>query len=172
MKTIREIIVVEGKNDTARLKRFFDCDTIETMGSQISDECLERIKAAQKARGVIVFTDPDYPGTRIRNIISKAVPDAKHAFIDKTLARTDKKVGIEHAEKEDLEESLKNCVTFVNSEPSLSWADFLDLGLTGDKARRKKVSDAFHIGVCNAKTCFRRLNQLGITKQQIEGVLS
>lgn len=32
---IKEIIVVEGKNDTNTLQSFFDCDTIETGGDQI-----------------------------------------------------------------------------------------------------------------------------------------
>ena len=49
MKKIREIIVVEGRNDTLRLKSFFDCDTIETGGYQVSAETLERIAAAQKS---------------------------------------------------------------------------------------------------------------------------
>lgn len=171
MEKIKEMIVVEGKNDTERLKSFFECDTIETGGDHVSKEVLDRIEAAAKRRGVIVFTDPDSAGEHIRRMISARIPDAKHAFIPKAKAKTDKKVGVEHAGKADLEESLAECVTFTEGQSSLSWADFLDLGLTGDAAFRQKITERFHLGKCNAKTCFRRLNEAGITRQQIEEVL-
>ena len=35
---IKEIIVVEGKNDTNTLQSFFDCDTIETGGDQVNEK--------------------------------------------------------------------------------------------------------------------------------------
>ena len=76
---IKEIIVVEGKDDTVAIKRAVDADTIETNGSAIGDHVIEQVKLAQK-RGVIIFTDPDYPGERIRKIISDKVPGCKHAF--------------------------------------------------------------------------------------------
>ena len=62
---IQEVIVVEGKNDTAKLKQYFDCDTIETHGTCLSEWTLKFILKASKTRGVIVFTDPDSPGNRI-----------------------------------------------------------------------------------------------------------
>ncbi len=60
MKKIQEIVVVEGKTDTATLKQLFDVDTIETHGLALSDQTLELIKEAGKSRGVIVLTDPDF----------------------------------------------------------------------------------------------------------------
>lgn len=168
---IKEMIVVEGHNDTARLKRFFECDTIETGGDNVSGKVLERIAQAQKVRGVIVFTDPDRPGEHIRSVIARKIPGIKHAFIEKSKARTDKKVGVEHASKEDLQESLACVVTFMEDRQSLSHEDFIDLGLVGNAARREDVCRAFHIGKCNGKTCFKRLNQLGVSKEQIEEVL-
>ncbi|MDX5038838.1 ribonuclease M5, partial [Streptococcus suis] len=41
---IQEVLVVEGKDDTANLKRFYEVDTYETRGSAISDDDLERIE--------------------------------------------------------------------------------------------------------------------------------
>lgn len=72
---------------------YFDCDTIETGGDQVNEQTLERIKALQKTRGVIVFTDPDSPGEHIRRLVKAYVPDAKHAFIEKQKARTEKRSG-------------------------------------------------------------------------------
>ncbi len=59
---INEVIVVEGRDDTANLKRYFDCETYETGGSSIDDRDLERLKRLEDKRGIIVFTDPDFPG--------------------------------------------------------------------------------------------------------------
>ncbi len=71
-KTIQEVIVVEGRDDTKRLREVFpDVDTIETRGSAINDEIVEKIALAQEKRGVIVFTDPDFHGEKIRKIISQ-----------------------------------------------------------------------------------------------------
>lgn len=57
---INEFIVVEGKDDTERVKSAVDCDTIETNGSAIDTYTLEVIQHAQQTRGVIVLTDPDF----------------------------------------------------------------------------------------------------------------
>ena len=80
---IQEVIVVEGKDDTANLRRFYEVDTYETRGSAINEDDLERIDKLNDLRGVIVFTDPDYNGERIRKIIIGAVPTAKHAFLNR-----------------------------------------------------------------------------------------
>ena len=80
-RKIPEVIVVEGKDDTANLRRFYEVDTYETRGSAIDQDDLERIATLQELRGVIVFTDPDYNGERIRKIIMQEVPQAKHAFL-------------------------------------------------------------------------------------------
>lgn len=74
---IEEFIVVEGKDDTTAIKRAVHADTIETNGSAISADTIKRIKLAQEKRGVIVFTDPDYPGRRIRAIIEEKSPRSK-----------------------------------------------------------------------------------------------
>ena len=168
---IKEIIVVEGKNDTNVLQSFFECDTIETGGDQVNEGTLQRIEEAQKQRGVIVFTDPDTPGEHIRRLVKERVPEAKHAFIKKEKARTTKKVGVEHANASDLWESLSHCVTFIPDQESLSWQDYIELGCIGDQKLRFHVCEALHIGPCNAKTCFKRLNQMGITKEKIQNIL-
>ena len=168
---IKEIIVVEGKNDTNVLQSYFDCDTIETGGDQVNEGTLERIEEAQRQRGVIIFTDPDTPGEHIRRLVKARVPEAKHAFIQKEKARTTKKVGVEHAEQKDLWDALSHCVTFISDQESLSWQDYIELGCIGNKKYRFFICEKLHIGPCNAKTCFKRLNQMGITKEEIQNIL-
>lgn len=61
---IKEIIVVEGRDDTARVKMAVDADTIETNGSAIGDTVIQQVRLAQGDEGVIILTDPDFPGER------------------------------------------------------------------------------------------------------------
>lgn len=91
MKVIKEVIVVEGKHDSATLKQYFKCDTVITNGLSLDEETLTYIKELNETRGVILFLDPDSPGNRIRHRINEAVPGCKNAFVDKVNARTDKK---------------------------------------------------------------------------------
>ena len=72
---IKELIVVEGKTDLIFLKSFLEADIVITNGSEISQKTLDFIKEANKKQGVIILTDPDYPGLRIRNIISEYIGD-------------------------------------------------------------------------------------------------
>ena len=93
---IQEVIVVEGKDDTANLRRFYEVDTYETRGSAINEDDLERINKLNDLRGVIVFTDPDYNGERIRKIIMEAVPTAKHAFLNRGEATQNLRLKVVH----------------------------------------------------------------------------
>ena len=107
---IKEIIVVEGKDDTTAIRQAVNADTIETNGSAINAETIEKIKLAKSTRGVIILTDPDYPGQKIRNTISEQVPGCKHAFIPKEEAihKHGKGVGVEHASPDSIRRALKD----------------------------------------------------------------
>lgn len=59
-------------------------------------------------------------------------------------------------------------MTFSKQTESITWQDFISLDIIGDKKRRMKVYDLFHLGYGNAKTLFKRLNMVGITKKMIE----
>lgn len=167
---IKEVIVVEGKNDTINLKRFFDVDTIETHGLGLSKEAIEYIKEINNKRGIIVFTDPDSAGENIRRKLNYNIKGLKNAFVLKEDARTTKKVGIEHASKEVLSKALENIITFNDGQNTLSYEDYLDMGLSGLKdssLKREKLIKRFHLGKCNGKTLYKRLNMLGLSKEEI-----
>ena len=110
----KEVIVVEGRDDTRRLKEIFpDIETIETNGSAIDKPTLERIKILNETRGVIVFTDPDFPGNKIRQAVTEVVPECKHAYLKKqdAIAKNGSGVGVEHASNEAIKAALENLLT-------------------------------------------------------------
>ena len=171
---IKEIIVVEGKDDTTAIKRAVGADTIETNGSAISEETLRRIEHAQKKRGVIVFTDPDYPGRRIRAIIEERIPGVKHAFLakEKTIAKNGRGLGIEHASDEDIRHALLHVYT-VNAgehfEEQITLEDLMLarlIGHTQSKERRNKLGEILNIGMTNGKQLHKRLIMFQITVEQ------
>ena len=167
---IKEVIVVEGKNDTKHLRSFFDVETIETHGLGLNKETINFIKEINDKRGVILLLDPDSPGEKIRNKINEAIPNLKNAFLMKEDARTKKKVGVEHASKEVIENALKNLVTYKEYKETLSYEEYLDLGLMGYSdsfKKREVISKKYHLGKCNGKTLFKRINLIGLSKKDL-----
>lgn len=174
---IKEVIVVEGKSDTVAVKRATGADTIETNGSAIDEPTLIRIQHAQEVRGVIVFTDPDYPGRRIRAIIEERVPSVKHAFLEKkkSIAKNGKKVGIEHALDEDIREAIRSVYTINNRaiiEIPLSQLMSAQLiGHPNARKRRQRLSELLQIGQVNGKGLKKRLEMFRISKEKLEEAL-
>ena len=118
-KKIKEVIVVEGKTDTAIIQKLFDADTIETHGLALTEETLDFIEEMNKTKGVILLTDPDYPGMKIRNMIMKRIPHVKQAFVDKKDAIGKKKLGIAEAREEAIIQALENVVSFSQNTQSI-----------------------------------------------------
>ena len=177
-KKIYEVVVVEGKDDTANLKRFYDVDTYETRGSAISEEDLARIDRLNDLRGVIVFTDPDYNGERIRKLIMQAVPTAKHAFLNRGEAVPKSKtkgrsLGVEHASYEDLEKALSSVMGYYDDEETfdITASDLMRLGLTmgiDSRQRREYLGEELRIGYTNGKQLLKRLRLFGVTLAEVE----
>lgn len=172
---LKEIIVVEGKNDTNVIQSYIDCDTIETNGTHLGKMVLQLIKQAQQARGVIIFTDPDYPGEKIRATINQHIPGCKNAFIEKNKAKTTKKVGIEHASKTDIIEALSNLMTYQTEVvETLRYDEFISFGFTGlpDSAEKRSwIAKKLYLGKPNAKTLYKRLNMLQLHSEDVANLL-
>lgn len=85
MKTVREILVVEGKYDAIRLASVVQATVVTTGGFRIfhDKKQLNRLRLMARDRGVILLTDSDGAGLVIRNYLQGALPDVcvKHAFI-------------------------------------------------------------------------------------------
>jgi ribonuclease M5 len=172
---IKEIIVVEGKSDTVAIKRAVDADTIETGGSAIPDWVIDRIRRAQKKRGVIVFTDPDFQGERIRKIISQAVPGCKHAFLKKAEGQGKRNLGVEYASPEAIRRALAEVRTETDAPvEQITMDDMIDAGLVGGtqaKERRILLGEKLGIGYANAKQLHKRLLMLQITREEFAEAL-
>lgn len=178
---IQEVLIVEGKDDTANLRRFYEVDTYETRGSAITDEDLERIDKLNELRGVIVFTDPDYNGERIRKKIMQTVPTAKHAFLNRGEAVPKSKtkgrsLGVEHASFADLQKALSSVLGSYDDDNhfDITKSDLMRLGLlmgSDSRKRREYLGEKLRIGYSNGKQLLKRLELFGVTLADVEEVM-
>lgn len=140
---IRQVIVVEGKSDIARVSHAVEADMIATEGFGIRRETLEQIRLAYEKRGIIILTDPDGPGERIRQRLTRLFPKALHAFVPKSEASTENDVGIEDASPESIRKAL-SCLRVQYQEDSeeFSMGDILRQVLQAGRILLKKEPES------------------------------
>lgn len=172
-----EVLVVEGKNDKARILAIFpNLEVVTTNGSEISEETLDMLEELSKNNKIILFLDPDYPGERIRNKILQRIPTCENVFIEKRKAidHIKRKVGVEHASIEDIKEALEHRISYRNINNNLTTSDLYSLGLLGSEestSKRIYLSQKLHIGNPNGKTLLKRLNFLQMTYEKVSEIL-
>ena len=169
---IKEVLVVEGKMDVVAIRKAVEADCIITEGFNLKPEALENIRQAEKRRGIIILTDPDSAGERIRKFLGKRFPNAKHAFVPVEDATANDDIGIEQAKPEAIRRALETVRT-LNWEPShlFSSADLVKHGLSGSpdaSRRRARLGAILGVGFANAKTFLQRLNHYGVTREEFE----
>ena len=169
---IKEVIVVEGKDDISAVKKAVDAEVIAVNGYGINQDSMNKIREAAKRTGVIILTDPDHAGERIRRMIAKRVPDAKHAYIMREEGTKNGNVGVENADEESIIRALENAKAVVEEKILLfSTRDMVYFKLSGakdSKLRRQIMGKALGIGYGNSSSFLSRLNSFKITKEEFE----
>lgn len=172
---IKEIIVVEGKDDISAVKKAVDAEVIATNGYGFPKYVKERIQKASKTRGIIVLTDPDYAGEKIRREVAKLAGECKHAYIPRDLATKDGDIGVENASPEAIIQALSKARSqSVQRRTEFSMKDMVDNGLTIDRNasdKRDAVGAVLGIGYGNTKQFLSRLNNFGISREEFERAL-
>ena len=169
---IKEVLVVEGKMDVVAIDKAVEADCIITGGFSLKPRTLENIEKAYQRRGIIILTDPDSAGERIRGFLAKRFPNAKHAFVPKEDATANDDIGIEQASPEAIRKALETVRT-LQWEPTgiFGSADLVRHGLSGvpeASERRAKAGVLLGLGFANAKTFLKRLNHYGVTREEFE----
>ena len=167
---IKEVIVVEGRDDITAVKQAVDAEMIAVGGFGINAKIISRIKEAQKRKGVIVLTDPDFAGEKIRSIIAKRVKGVKHAYIAQEDGLKDGDIGVENASPEVIRKALENAkITLEEKNEFYNMQDMYHFKLTGQtdsKKRRIILGKELGIGYGNANQMVSRWNNYGITKEE------
>lgn len=154
MIKIKQAIIVEGKYDKIKLSGIIDAPIIQTDGFGIFKDkelqCL--IRNLAEKRGILVLTDSDSAGFRIRSFIGSTV-DTKnivHAYIPdifgkesrKTEPSKEGKLGVEGVSEDIIMKALANagvlCETAEEPERPITKLDLYELGFTGGRDSAKK----------------------------------
>lgn len=162
---IKETIIVEGKYDKIRLSPLFDANIIELGGFRIynNKDRLSLIRKIAAKNGIIVLTDSDSAGFRLRHYLSSAIPksDIKNVFIPNILGKEKRKskpgkenlLGVEGMSTEVLLDAFRKAgidPETGNSERSepFSKTFLYEIGLSGGENSaelRKKLCEYFSL---------------------------
>lgn len=157
MHTIKEAIIVEGTYDQIRLSNFLDAIVIKTNGFTIfkDKKKIETIKTLAEKTGVVILTDSDSAGFKIRNFVKQSITkgDVKHAYIPDIIGKEKRKtepskeglLGVEGIGEDIILDALKvagceldgNIDSNFNIRP-ITKADLFILGLSGGNESNKK----------------------------------
>lgn len=157
MYKVQETIVVEGVYDKIKLSRFIDGVIIVTHGFQVfSDKrIMKSITEMAKSTGIVILTDSDSAGFKIRNYIKQSLPRecVKHAYIPDVKGKEKRKreagkeglLGVEGIKDDIILEALKEAGCDIDGEAALpkegrkiTKADLYRFGLSGGEGSYEK----------------------------------
>lgn len=167
---IKEVIVVEGRDDITAVKAAVDAEVIATNGFGYKKEFIENLKNISQRRGIIILTDPDYAGEQIRRDLSKHITNCKHAFLAQGKALKKGDIGVENATREDIIEAINKArPNKVDKQILFTKDDLMEFGLSGgedSRQRRDTMGQILGIGYSNSKQFLNRLNNFAITREE------
>lgn len=156
MYKIKETIVVEGIYDKIKLSRFIDGIIITTHGFSVfkNPKLMESIKKLAEETGIVILTDSDSAGFKIRNYIKQALPaeQVRHAYVPDIHGKEKRKrvpgkeglLGVEGIDDNIIIDALKKAGCTLNGDKNsqregraITKADMFRLGLSGGEGSRE-----------------------------------
>lgn len=172
---IKEIIVVEGRDDITAVKAAVDAEVIAVHGFSVGKN-IERIKGAYERTGIIVLTDPDFAGTKIREYIQKRYPKAKHAYINRAEGTKNGDIGVENASPEAIIKALEKARCETAEVKEIFSSDILFeyhlIGHSNSAFLREKLGEKLGLGYSNGKQLLSKLNRYNITMEEFEKAIN
>lgn len=154
MIKIRQAVVVEGKYDKIKLSGIIDAPIIQTDGFGIfkDKELQKMIRTIAEKQGIIVLTDSDSAGFKIRSFIGSTVDNGKiiNAYIPdifgkerrKTEPSKEGKLGVEGVSEQVIMQALANagvlCERTEEPERPITKLDLYELGFIGGENSSEK----------------------------------
>lgn len=156
MIKIKQTVIVEGKYDKIKLAQLIDAPIIQTDGFGIfKDKALQRmIRMMAEKNGILVLTDSDSAGFKIRSFIGSTVdsqyitnayiPDIFGKEKRKTEPSKEGKLGVEGVPESVIIEALERagvlCESVEKPERPITKQDLYELGFSGKENSALKRS--------------------------------
>lgn len=191
MYKIKEAIIVEGTYDKNKLSQFIDGTIITTHGFAVftSPEFVETIKRLAETSGIVILTDGDSAGMKIRSFIKQKLPAeyVKHAYIPDIHGKERRKkkpsaeglLGVEGMDEAVIIKALRDAGCTIDEEAAgkvcggITKADLYMLGFSGGRSSHvRRTALAHKLGLpakLSANMLLEVLNRL-ITKEELEKI--
>lgn len=193
MYRVKETIIVEGVYDKIKLSGFIDSMIFTTQGFAIfnNKHAQQSVKTLAEKNGIVILTDSDAAGIKIRNFVKQLVPSekVKHAYIPEVSGKERRKtkfskegfLGVEGISDEIILNALKKSGCTIDGNPDkiknrkkITKTDFFRLGLTGGEnstETRKKLALALGLpSKLSANMLLDAVNQM-ITPEELSKLL-
>lgn len=157
MYKIKETVIVEGVYDKIKLSRFLDGIILTTHGFSVfkNTDLKETIKKLANETGVVILTDSDSAGFKIRNYIKQMLPEncVRHAYVPDVRGKEKRKtkggaeglLGVEGISDDIIIDALKKAGCTLDGDKEspregreITKADMYRLGLSGGADSSKK----------------------------------
>ncbi len=153
MIRLKQAVIVEGKYDKIKLSSFLDAVIITTNGFGIykDKEKTAFIRTLAKSCGVIILTDSDHAGLRIRNHLKGCIPDGEviNVFVPQIKGKEKRKespsaegyLGVEGLSDDILKEAFEKAGVISDGTykpPFIDKARLMDDGFIGMPDSSKK----------------------------------
>lgn len=167
MYKIDEMIIVEGLYDKIKLSQIVDAVIFVTNGFSVftNKNMQNTIKTLGEKTGIVILTDSDAAGFKIRNFVKQLLPEdkVKHAYIPDVEGKEKRKreagkeglLGVEGMKSEIIIDALKKSGCTVNGAESeenhartITKADMYAAGLTGgenSRLLRSRLTDSLNL---------------------------
>lgn len=151
MYKVKEAIIVEGIYDKTKLEGFIDGIILTTHGFAVytNEDFIKTIQELARKIGIVILTDSDSAGVRIRNFVKQTVREGvvKHAYVPDIVGKERRKshaskeglLGVEGMSEETIIKSLRDAgceiddISDTGKEGDITKADLYMLGLSGGK---------------------------------------
>ena len=156
MYSVKEVIIVEGIYDRIKLSGFIESPVFAVGGFSVfnDDGAKKAIKTFAKKTGIVILTDSDSAGLKIRAFIKQLVREGTvfDAFVPeiygkerrKTVGGKEGVLGVEGIDGEVIIEAIKSSGATVSGEKRgkrmsvpITKADFYAMGLSGGESSGK-----------------------------------
>ena len=155
MYKIKEAVIVEGNYDKIKLSDFLDGIIVTTHGFAVytNEDFINTICELAKKTGIVILTDSDSAGMRIRNFIKEKAKDGivKNAYVPDITGKERRKrtaskeglLGVEGMSEEIIIKALRDAGCVIDNAESntkqgnITKTDLYLLGLSGGENSRE-----------------------------------
>lgn len=167
MYKVKETIIVEGTYDKIKLSGFIDGVILTTGGFTVfkNDKLRRTISELADKTGIVILTDSDSAGFKIRNFIKQNIDEGKikHAYVPDIKGKEKRKrepgkeglLGVEGMTEEIIIDALKKAGCTIDGDKKqvrksreINKTDLMRLGLSGGEGSaelRRKLAETLNL---------------------------